>query len=366
MEALRPCYSYQQIDSDLQLVSGLTGTLEGLTDISLVNCTNIWATSALDVRTKCLSDLTTQPTYRESYVAAVNGLKSYRTLLQATFLCDTITNSSAALAATTSSLYFVSTNTLRAYLPELDMYGNFFTTANEAQWLRETIGVSELLKYHDFLDSNTRSFVATAVTRNIADGAHFYTLVVYEISLSTDGAIVVSHSIVFIPMVQYYYALDGHPWTDREVFVSECLLALVLIAIGIHSIRGLFHLARNACASNGASLGSVLSTMTERFPMPCRRARNSDGSSPPFLFRKAPSCDTVEEKGSLELSQYSSGWTDSSLSLSSPGVTIGDRVDHCDNASALSPLDARASLSRAPSGIDPEEGASPLDRKSVV
>lgn len=174
LDYLIPCYSYiTDSNANPMLVPGNTSFDGGVEDMSVSQCEYHWVTTATEMRTRCLE------TYKSenegdsavlSFVAAYYHYESVPELLNEYFDCaNLITMPPTSL----ENIVIENTLTLRIYLNTIGMYGNFFETSNEYEWMGESANVRKILQMMDFVDMNTRSVLLIFVSRNIGANALF-------------------------------------------------------------------------------------------------------------------------------------------------------------------------------------------------
>jgi hypothetical protein len=198
---------------------------------SLVNCTVIWLTPGTTIRSKCLRVMNSQFTPRDSFMGAILGGQTVTSIYDLHFDCSRLIQYPLAQVR---RWYYQSEDTIRVHITlpnQQRYYGNFFSSSDEFIWLGEGISLSTLLQFHEYLDTNTRLFKIFIVIRNLGDSELFYSLVTITFSISPTGSLTNSYNSVFIPIVQYYYGLDGYPWLFKDVAISELFLGLVLVML---------------------------------------------------------------------------------------------------------------------------------------
>lgn len=210
-----PCYSYDPGSGEI-VDSPLTVT----------NCHLFWTTSGVSMRTECLLDRDTQPNAQFSFIAySLNSPGVWKT-------SDSLMGCSVLISTPASRLHQYSTATslaIQNYLINEDMYGTFFLTESNLKWNLFALFYAKQLKMHSFIDMNTRQLSVYAVLRNLGDNALFYALVKCSFAISISGVVSREFSVQYVPIIQYYYGLDGYPYIQNEVLVAELLFLIPFI-----------------------------------------------------------------------------------------------------------------------------------------
>lgn len=133
--------------------------------------------------------------------------------------------------------YFVSTSlAIQNYLDSEDMYGTFFLTESNLKWMLFAKFYAKQLIMHQFIDSNTRKVSVFTVLRSLGDEDLFYALVTVTFSISVSGQIEHEFDVQYVPIIQYYYGLDGYPYMTNEVLVSELLFLIPFTLVALCAI----------------------------------------------------------------------------------------------------------------------------------
>ena len=77
------------------------------------------------------------------------------------------------------------------------------------------------------LIKNTRTFRVSIILRNLGDTELYYAGATVDFFFSATGKLTKKVFVSYIPIVQYYYGLDGYPWLFKDVIVFEVIFLLV-------------------------------------------------------------------------------------------------------------------------------------------
>lgn len=128
---------------------------------------------------------------------------------------------------------------LDAYLDNEDSYGVFFSTSSQLTWTVEsTLGLLNLQRNY-FIDDNTRIFKVYMIARNLGREQLFYSFVSVSFHIDVDGLIRVEFDVTYVPMIQYYYGIDGYSWRAREVFIFELMLVFLFALFTLRELKQL-------------------------------------------------------------------------------------------------------------------------------
>lgn len=210
-----PCYTYDNV----------TGNLIK-NPPAVVNCEMFWTSPGVSLRSECLLDLDTQPNAQFSFLAYSLGLSSVEEM------SDLIMGCSVLIETPAQSLHqkFIATSlAIQNYLRNENMYGTFFLTESNLKWDLFAQFYAKQLRMHRFLDPRTRKLSVFAVLRNLGDESLFYALVTCTFTISISGKIEREFKVQYVPIIQYYYGLDGYPYIANEVVTAELFALFAMV-----------------------------------------------------------------------------------------------------------------------------------------
>ncbi|CAE7460485.1 unnamed protein product, partial [Symbiodinium microadriaticum] len=271
--------SYAQPNPGLGAPDGLTAA-----DVVLSNCSLTWVSNGYDIRAGCMKDSAVQPSAFEAYLASVRGYLNVRDLQNAYFGCYSLVDVSDTQMDRT---FVEATKTLDSYLKQSDSYGMFFSTENQEKWIQESREGILLLRRHEFIDKNTRVFRLFCITRNLGEDELFYSMLVFEFSIRTVGKISVNVEAKYVPIIQYYYGMDGYEWRVREVYVLEVMMLCIFILFVLRESHQLITKRILGCLTHakhywngGSSRVRSVSPEPHALKKPTAQRSRSAGSSP--------------------------------------------------------------------------------------
>jgi hypothetical protein len=216
---LHPCYVYNADTDSVQSYDSsytVSQTKRGLS-----GCKKTWVVPAREVRNSCHEDLVA-PTAHMSFRAAKGGLKSVMDLYNITFLCSTLMERSAVEL---QNVYFVSTfptsNQMDVGIP---YNGAVVTAPNEHTFAVVSWDHLTKLNFYRVFDGNTKMIRVFSIMRNYGSREMFYALVSLTFNVDSSGYTTSKLEVAFVPMMKYFYAMDGNEWMFREVLVLEIFL----------------------------------------------------------------------------------------------------------------------------------------------
>ena len=216
---IEPCYSYNATTNEL---------VKNPPIANISGCSFYWVSSGAAMRSACLLEQGQQATSMEAFIATRIGAPSVKDITNTMMGCTTLIDTPSYQLYK----YFVSTPiAIQNYLENEDMYGTFFLTETNIKWMLFAKFYAKQLIMHRFVDSNTREVSIFTVIRNLGDEDLFYALVTVTFTIEVSGKIDHYFNIQYVPIVQYYYGLDGYTFVSNEVVIMEAIF-LIAIVIG--------------------------------------------------------------------------------------------------------------------------------------
>lgn len=168
-----------------------------------------------------------QPSARDSYTARQTGHQTTVDLVNTMYGCRELLKFDPEWMG---MVFIDAFRSLDAMLLEGD--GTFIDTTNVKEWIVDSHITIGTLRNHRFIDDNTRNLKVCILTRNLGEMELFYSMSTLEFKINSDGGIVTSFNVIFVPIVQYTYAFVGYKWYFKEVFILEliCMVCFVLFA----------------------------------------------------------------------------------------------------------------------------------------
>jgi hypothetical protein len=301
-DMLVPCYSYTLGASSTPTLTPGNISFEGtVEDMSLSQCEYHWITSGTEMRTRCLETYKSdseEDTAVLSFVAAYYGYDSVPELLNAYFDCGNLINTSHT---DLKSAFIENSLTLRIFLNTIGMYGNFFETSNEYEWMGEAANVRKILQMMDFVDSNTRTIVLYLVSRNLGKNALFYTMTAVKFRFLTSGKVFTDVRSTYVPIVQYYYGLDGYPWLVHSVAIFEAMFLVLYLIFFVRESRQLLERITSCLKSRVAVVSPIIDPLVPGTQRPTldadspaqaqERDRSSTGGGEGSILRKTSAAE---------------------------------------------------------------------------
>lgn len=92
-------------------------------------------------------------------------------------------------------------------------------------------GIGLLSRTLTMIDDYTRSVVFYIVLRNVGESELFYTMIKMRVTITTNGKARTEISTVYVPIVQYYYGLNGSPWLIKDAAIFESIFLLMMVTM---------------------------------------------------------------------------------------------------------------------------------------
>ena len=267
-QPISPCYTYNTT-TDILINNPSLGNLS--------NCLHFWTTPGGTMRSACLLDLDNQPSSMFAFIASNLGVSGVHEAFDLLMGCSTLIDTPSQLL----HQYFVATAlAIQNSLDSEDMHGTFFVTQSNLKWMTFAKFYAKQLMMHSFIDRNTRKVSVLTVLRNLGDENLFYALVNVTFTIAVSGEVEHDFDVQYVPIIQYFYGLDGYPYIPNEVIASELLFLSSLVIVVFSTIAYKVYTRLNPSAeshSNGDGKGDKITEVLDPFglPPPPPRRRSS-------------------------------------------------------------------------------------------
>ena len=137
------------------------------------------------------------------------------------------------------NFFIESEQPLEAHLASDDSNGLFIRSENQNVWVESSVMGQELLELNGFIDDHTQVFKVFLITRDLADESLFYSLLHVTFFLKADGTVEFEYRSIFVPMMQFTYAVDGYEQRFLAVLVCEIMFAIMFACFALREFSQL-------------------------------------------------------------------------------------------------------------------------------